>query len=53
METVDEICSHVKDVLQFVPRERLVLAPDCGLVLLPEDVMKAKVMNMVAASKLV
>ena len=53
VETVDEICQHVRDVLQHVPRERLVLAPDCGLVLLPEDVMKAKLKNMVDAAKLV
>jgi len=51
VESVDEIRQHIKDVLEYVPRDKLVIAPDCGLVLLPDDVMKTKLKNMVAAAK--
>ena len=53
VETVDEVVAHVKEVLQYFPRDQLVLAPDCGLIMLPEDLMKAKLKTMVAAAKLV
>jgi len=50
VESVEEIVRHIKDVLQYVPREQLVVAPDCGLIMLPDDVMREKLKNMVAAA---
>ena len=47
VESVEEIQDRVKEVLKHVPRERLIIAPDCGLGFLPEDIMKKKLQNMV------
>ena len=47
MESVEEIQDRVQQVLQHIPRERLILAPDCGLGFLPEDIMRKKLQNMV------
>jgi len=46
VETVDEIKQHARDVMKVLPRERLILAPDCGLIFLPDDIMKEKLKNM-------
>ena len=51
METVEEIETRIKEVLQVVPPDRLLVAPDCGLLLLQPDIAKAKLANMVAAAK--
>jgi len=51
VESVEEIQKHIEDVLQYVPRERLVVAPDCGLIMLPDDVMRQKMKNMTAAAR--
>jgi 5-methyltetrahydropteroyltriglutamate--homocysteine methyltransferase len=42
-ETADEVADRIRQVLEFVPAERLGLSTDCGLINLP---------RMVAASKL-
>ena len=47
VESVEEIRDRVEQVLKHVPRERLIIAPDCGLGFLPEDIMKKKLENMV------
>lgn len=52
IESVEEICEHINEVLKYFPRERLMIAPDCGLIYLPDEVMKAKMNNMVAAVKI-
>ncbi|CAH1775454.1 unnamed protein product [Owenia fusiformis] len=52
IETVDEITTRVQQILKHIPKERLILAPDCGLAMLPMEVLKLKVANMVAAAKL-
>lgn len=51
VETVEEIETRIKEVLQVVPPDRLLVAPDCGLLLLQPDIAKAKLANMVAAAK--
>jgi 5-methyltetrahydropteroyltriglutamate--homocysteine methyltransferase len=47
VENVEEIRDRVQQVLQHVPRERLIIAPDCGLGFLPEDIMRKKLQNMI------
>ena len=47
VESVEEIQDRVQQVLQHIPQERLILAPDCGLGFLPEDIMRKKLQNMV------
>ena len=50
VETVEEIKQHANEVMSVLPKERLVLAPDCGLVYLPHKIMMEKLQNMVTAA---
>jgi len=47
VETKEEIRVRVEEALKHIPRERLVLAPDCGLGMLPLEIIRAKLTNMV------
>lgn len=51
VETVEEIENRIKEVLEVVPPERLMIAPDCGLLLLKPEIAKAKLTNMVLAAR--
>jgi len=51
VETKEEIKAVVEEALRFIPRDRLVLAPDCGLGMLPLPTIREKVSNMVAVAK--
>ncbi len=50
-ETLQEINSRVKDLLEHIDRERLIAAPDCGLGLLPRKLAMKKLKTMVKAVK--
>jgi len=50
-ETLHEINSRVKDLLEHIDRERLIAAPDCGLGLLPRKLAMKKLKTMVKAVK--
>ena len=52
IETVEEIATRLKAVLNHIDRDRLVVAPDCGLGLLPSAVAAKKLALMVKATKL-
>jgi len=51
VETAQEIEDRVKEALEYIDEDRLILAPDCGLALLPEPVLKEKLKNMCTAAK--
>ncbi|MBI2147333.1 cobalamin-independent methionine synthase II family protein [Candidatus Woesearchaeota archaeon] len=51
VETVEEIENRIKEVLKVVSPEKLLVAPDCGLLLLRPEVAKAKLTNLVLAAK--
>lgn len=51
IESVEEIMDRIQQVLQYLPRERLIIAPDCGLGFLPDDIMKRKLENMLKVCK--
>ena len=51
VETEEEIHQRVTQVLRHIPKERLILAPDCGLGFLPSAILKEKIANMVKAAK--
>ncbi len=51
IETVAEIEDRIKEVLKVIPPERLLVAPDCGLLLLKPEIAQAKLSNMVLAAK--
>ncbi len=51
IESVEDIRSRVMKALKYVDGDNLILAPDCGLGMLPKDILIRKIKNMVAASK--
>ena len=51
IESVEEIKTRINTVLQYIPPSRLVIAPDCGLGMLPEDICEKKLNNMACAVK--
>jgi 5-methyltetrahydropteroyltriglutamate--homocysteine methyltransferase len=53
VETVDEVVARLRLALDHIDRDRLVIAPDCGLGLLPADLAEAKLRVMCQAAKLV
>ena len=50
VETPETVAARVRRALPYVPPERLVLAPDCGMKYLPRDVAYGKLAAMAAAA---
>jgi len=50
VETPGQIADRVRRALSYIPPERLVLAPDCGMKYLPRDVAFGKLAAMAAAA---
>ena len=53
VESVEEVHARLQSVLQHIDRDRLVVAPDCGLGLLPPDLAEAKLQVMCDAARLI
>ena len=53
VETPEQVAARIRRALKFVPPDRLVINPDCGLRHLPPDVARAKLAAMVAGAALV
>jgi 5-methyltetrahydropteroyltriglutamate--homocysteine methyltransferase len=53
IETPEDIAARTRRCLEFVPADRLVLAPDCGLSQTARWAAKAKLVNLVAGVKMV
>ena len=51
VETEEEVVGRVREALNFIPAERLILAPDCGLGMLPVNIIKQKLQVMVNVAK--
>ncbi len=51
VESADEVVDRVRRALPYVPAERLVLAPDCGMKYLPRDSANGKLAAMTEAAK--
>ena len=51
METEEEVVGKVREALKFIPAERLILAPDCGLGMLPLNIIQQKLQVMVKVAK--
>jgi 5-methyltetrahydropteroyltriglutamate--homocysteine methyltransferase len=49
-ETPDQVLARARKALAYVPAERLVLAPDCGMKYLPRDVAFGKLAAMTEAA---
>jgi len=52
VETVDEIVARVERALPFIDRERVILAPDCGLKYIPRENAFGKLKNMCTAAEI-
>jgi len=52
VETVDEIAARIRTVLNHIDRERLMIAPDCGLNMLDNKLIEAKLRNMAQAAQI-
>jgi 5-methyltetrahydropteroyltriglutamate--homocysteine methyltransferase len=53
VETPEQVAERIGRALKVVPRERLVVAPDCGMKYLPRERALAKLGAMVAGARLV
>ena len=53
IETPEMVAGRIRRALPFVPAERIVVAPDCGLKYLPREVAFGKIRAMVEGTKIV
>jgi len=53
LETPQEIVKRAKMALKYLPKERLMLAPDCGLGFLTQELAEKKLESMVEAAKII
>jgi 5-methyltetrahydropteroyltriglutamate--homocysteine methyltransferase len=53
VETREAVADRIRRALEFVPAERLLVAPDCGMKYLPRDVAFAKLQALVAGAAIV
>ena len=53
VETPDIVTQRIRDALKYVPPERLIIAPDCGMKYLPRSRAYAKLCAMVEGTKIV
>lgn len=51
IETVEEIAERLNAALEHIDADRLMVAPDCGLNMLADEMIKDKLTNMVLAAK--
>ncbi|MEM7191076.1 MAG: cobalamin-independent methionine synthase II family protein [Pseudomonadota bacterium] len=51
IEPVEEIRARIHDVLQHLPKDRLIAAPECGLGFLGRDLARQKLSNLCAAAQ--
>jgi 5-methyltetrahydropteroyltriglutamate--homocysteine methyltransferase len=52
VETPQQVVARVKRALQHVPKENVILAPDCGMKYLPRDVAFGKMKALVEAARI-
>ena len=52
VETAQTVIERIKKALRYVPKEDVILAPDCGMKYLPRDVAFGKMKAMVEAAKI-
>ncbi len=52
VETPETVASRLREALKYVPPERLIAAPDCGMKYLPRDVALGKLRALTAGAAL-
>jgi 5-methyltetrahydropteroyltriglutamate--homocysteine methyltransferase len=53
VETPEAVAARIRQALDYVPAERIVVAPDCGMKYLPHEVAFGKMRAMVEGAKIV
>ncbi|MEM7345891.1 MAG: cobalamin-independent methionine synthase II family protein [Chloroflexota bacterium] len=53
IEPVDQITARLREALNHIDADRLMVAPDCGLGMLPQALVRVKLQNMCAAARAV
>jgi 5-methyltetrahydropteroyltriglutamate--homocysteine methyltransferase len=53
IETPEAVAARIRRALRYVPAERIVVAPDCGLKYLPRDIAFGKMRAMADGAKIV
>ena len=51
VETKDQIQERVSEALKYISKDRLILAPDCGLGMLPLPIIREKLKVMAEVAK--
>ncbi len=52
IETPEQVVARIKRALRYVPKENVILAPDCGMKYLPREVAFGKMKAMVNAARI-
>jgi 5-methyltetrahydropteroyltriglutamate--homocysteine methyltransferase len=53
VETPETVAARIREALKYVPAERIVVAPDCGMKYLPREVAFGKMRAMVEGANIV
>lgn len=53
IEAPEEIATRIREALEYVPPERLMVAPDCGMKYLPRDIAYRKLRTMTLGAAIV
>jgi 5-methyltetrahydropteroyltriglutamate--homocysteine methyltransferase len=53
VESAEQVAARIRRALRFLPAEKVVINPDCGLRHLPPDIARAKLAAMVAGAAMV
>lgn len=53
VETADIVAERIRKVMKYVPAEKIVVLPDCGLYHLPRDIAFAKLRAMVQGTNII
>ena len=53
VETPDTVAQRIRNALEYIPPERLIISPDCGMKYLPRDTAFAKLCAMVEGTSIV
>lgn len=53
VETPEVVAARIRKALKYVPAERIIAAPDCGMKYLPREVAFGKMQALVAGARLV
>jgi 5-methyltetrahydropteroyltriglutamate--homocysteine methyltransferase len=52
VETPEQVAARIRRALPYVAKERVILAPDCGMKYLPREVAEGKLRAMVQAAQI-